>query len=247
MYRNEREQEIIRILEDKKFASVKHLSDMLFTSESSIRRDLTAMESKGIVKRSYGGVELKSASGNVVPASMRAHNNVNAKKTIAKKAATLVTDGTVLFLDQSSSSLFVAQELMTKKNLTVITNNIDIITLLSATDFEVISSGGALSPKNRNCLIGDDAHRIFSEAYADILFFSTNALSYEGEITDCTREEVSLRNTMIKNAAEKIFLCDSKKFGKTSVFRQCSLTDVDGIISESDCTGLFGSFGIRIY
>ena len=71
MYKNEREQEILKILQTEKFASVKHLSDVLFTSESSIRRDLSAMESKGIVKRSYGGVELVEKSNHLPPLPQR--------------------------------------------------------------------------------------------------------------------------------------------------------------------------------
>ena len=247
MYKIEREQEILKILKEEGFAAVMLLSNTLFKSVSSIRRDLTAMEIKGLVKRSYGGVELNSNNSSVVPFSARTHLNITAKKAMAKKAAELVTDGCVVFLDQSSSSFFVACELLSKKKLTVITNNVDILTTLADSTFDIYSSGGYLSPRNRNCLIGDDAHRIFAETHADILFFSASSLSFDGEISDCTREEVCLRDTMIKNAAEKIFLCDSKKFGKTSVFRQCSLTDVDAMVSEADCTGLFGSFGIRIY
>ena len=234
MYRNEREHEILKILARENYATVKQLSQWLYTSESSIRRDLTSLENQGMVARSYGGVELVRNSSQVIPFSTRAHHNISAKKVIAQKAAGLIHDGDIIFLDQSSSAFFVACELVKKAKVTVVTNNIEIIALLSQSDIEVISSGGKLSHSNRNCLIGDDANRIFSEVHADMLFFSAKALSKEGIIYDCVREEVCIRKTMLANAERKIFLCDSEKYDRLAGYKQCTVKDIDCLITEID-------------
>ena len=86
MYRNEREREIMNILTQHDYMSVKQLSSLLFTSESSIRRDLTAMEIKGLVRRTYGGVEIASADSRIIPFATRLHHNIAEKKAMAKKA-----------------------------------------------------------------------------------------------------------------------------------------------------------------
>lgn len=232
MYRNEREQEILTHLEAEGYASVKQLSTMLYTSESSIRRDLTSLEKQGLVTRSYGGVTYTRHSSTIPAFSLRAHHNIAAKKIMAQKAAKFIQDGDIVFLDQSSSAFYVAYEVIKKQNITVVTNNIEIITLLARSETEVISAGGKLSKNNRNCLIGDDAHRIFREIRANVMFFSTKTLSDDGIIYDCDREEVCLRNTMLANARHKIYLCDKEKIGKCSGYRQCLLDNCDCMVSE---------------
>lgn len=242
MLKNEREREILNILKSKDgFITVKELCSILYASESSIRRDLTSLENKGYIKRTYGGAELITNYSHVVSFNQRAFHRVDAKKIIAKKAARLVKDGSIIFLDQSSTSFYLAGELISKHSITVITNNIEILYLLSGSDIKVISSGGYLSNENRCCLIGPDAQSVFENVYADMVFFSTKSLSEDGIISDCTREEVALRNIMLKNATKKVFLCDSEKFGTKSAYKQCSLTDLDYMISDNDKASKFNN------
>ncbi|MBQ7097052.1 MAG: DeoR/GlpR transcriptional regulator [Clostridia bacterium] len=240
MLKNEREREIINFLKTEDgFVTVKTLCEKLYTSESSIRRDLTALEQKGIIKKTYGGAELVKSFSNVVSFIKRSHHNINEKKIIAKKAKSLLRDGDIIFLDQSSTSFYLANEIMSDSTLTVITNNIEILSLLSNSALRVISSGGILSSENRNCLIGADAHSIFENIRAHKVFFSTKSLSEDGIISDCTREEVLVRNVMLQNSEQKIFLCDSEKLGTKSPYKQTTLNHVDFLITENDNAVIF--------
>ncbi len=233
MLSREREQEILNILKASKgFISVKQMCDTLFASESSIRRDLKALESRGLIKRSYGGASIEVSASSIVNFNRRWEQNAEAKKAIAKKAVKLIKDSDVVFLDQSSTSFYVASEIITKSSITVVTNNIEIIMLLADSSVKVISSGGFLSNDNRNCLIGGEAQRTFENTYADIMFFSVKAVTDDGDVTDCSTEEIAVRHSMMKNAAKKVLLCDSSKFGKRAVFKQCTIEDVDLVISE---------------
>ena len=242
MFKNEREQEIMKVLDENDYVTVRALSDILYTSESSIRRDLSELEKKGFVKRSYGGVEKAKSSAKIIPFSTRVHHNIREKKTIAKKAVSLISDGDIIFLDQSSSSIFVAKEIVSRKKLTVVTNNTEILSILADSSCIVYSSGGRLSNTNKTCLIGEDAHGIFNNIHADWLFFSAQSVTSDGIIYDCTREEVNIRNTMMNNSAKNVFLCDSEKFDAFSGYRQCSLAEVDYLISETDCREKFKAF-----
>ncbi|MBQ8526405.1 MAG: DeoR/GlpR transcriptional regulator [Clostridia bacterium] len=243
MLKNERENEIFQILSERKFITVKELSRMLYASESSIRRDLTSLEKKGMAKRSYGGAEIVLNTGNVAPFSQRALHNIDEKKHIARKVAALVSDNDIIFFDQSSSALFAANEIRNlKKNITVVTNNLEIAALFTSTDFEVHIAGGYLSPNNRNCILGSDAAASFKNFYADILFFSSRAISHDGIIYDCNREEICIRNTMLEYSKKKIFLCDTEKIGKNAGFRQCSLSDTDMLVTEKHPEDIPDSF-----
>ena len=172
MLNREREQEILSILKTTNgFVTVRQLCESLFASESSIRRDLKALETRGLVKRSYGGAVLESNYSNIVTFNHRTRQNISAKKEIAQKAAGLIKDGDIVFLDQSSTAFYLAGELIDRSNLTVVTNNIEITMLLANSKIRLISSGGFLSNENRNCLIGGDAQRTFENIYADVAFF----------------------------------------------------------------------------
>ena len=74
MYKNEREHEILKLLSSEGYLTVRQLSKLLYTSESSVRRDLASLENQGMVIRSYGGVELVKNSSQIIPFSTRAHS-----------------------------------------------------------------------------------------------------------------------------------------------------------------------------
>ena len=243
MLNKEREQEILSILKKTNgFVTVKQLCEGLFASESSIRRDLKALEQRGLVKRSYGGAGLANNYSNIVTFNHRTRQNADAKRGIAQKAAVLIRDGDVIFLDQSSTAFYLAGEILNRSSLTVVTNNIEIMMLLSGSKIKLVSSGGFLSDENRNCLIGSDAQKTFERVYADIMFFSVKAVSADGVVTDCSREEVVVRDTMLKNAAKKVLLCDSSKFDSKAPFQQCRLEDVDILISEENTAQHFAAY-----
>lgn len=243
MLNKEREQEIVNILTATNgFVTVKHLCDTLYASESSIRRDLKSLEAKGVVKRTYGGAELVNSFPAIMNFSRRSQNNIHAKRAIAKKAAALVEDGSILFLDQSSTSFYLAEALTARPSVTVVTNNIEIMMLLSNTGLHVISSGGYLNSDNRNCLLGPDAERTFRNIYADTVFFSVKSVTDDGIVSDFAREEVTVRGCMLDNAARRVFLCDSTKFGTRAAYTQCMLTDVDILVAEDDTAARFSHF-----
>lgn len=247
MHNKEREQEILNILKSENgFVSTKQLCAILFASESSVRRDLKSLEERGLVKRSYGGAVLENNYSNIVTFNHRTRQNINAKREIAQKAAGLVRDGSIIFLDQSSTAFYLASELIDRSSLSVVTNNIEIMMLLANSKIRLISSGGFLSNENRNCLIGSDAQRTFENIYADVMFFSVKAVSEDGVVTDCSREEVAVRDAMLKNAAKKVLLCDSSKFDRRAPFKQCELKDVDVLISEVDRAQHFAAYTDRV-
>ena len=92
MYQNERELEIRKILAQKGYASVQELSQWLYTSPSSIRRDLTTLEKRGLIKRSYGGAELITSSTNVTAFGARSDDHLPQKQAIAVSVITAARD-----------------------------------------------------------------------------------------------------------------------------------------------------------
>lgn len=246
MLKKERESEIVNIIRERGgYMTVRDICQKVYSSESSIRRSLACLEEKGIINRLYGGVELIDDFSDITEFKKRAYHNSIQKRRIAEKAAELINDGEIIFLDQSSTAFYLAREISDRKNITVVTNNMEILNILSVGKANVISSGGMLSRENRTCFVGTDACRTFENIFADKVFFSTKAINNKG-IYDCNSEETAVRYAMIKNAETKIFLCDSEKVGKSAHFKQCDINETDYIISEkypdtlnlSDCQNL---------
>ena len=235
----QRENQILDILEKNGPTSIHELCRKLYLSEATMRRALSQLAGKGLVRRTHGGAERLKTFTNAGPFGNRISMQAAAKREIAFKAAQLVPDGSIVFLDQSSTAYHLAEALMEKRDLTVVTNNIEIARLLSQTSFRVHVSGGQLCSTARNCMVGEDAHQIFLSICADFAFFSTRSFSADGIISDCNRDEINLRNAMLKYAKCKVFLCDSSKFNTSAGYIQCALQDLDVFISEGNAASAY--------
>lgn len=233
MKTNEREEKILTILRQQRFASVSYLASTLYTSPSSIRRDLSQLQNAGLVRRNYGGVMLCDTEHTAPPASVRLETNKADKKRIAKKAAALLRDNCTVFLDGSTTASYLAEHLAGFSGVTVFTNNLQTAADLIARSVDTYCIGGH-SVNHSQIMAGSYAEDMVNRLHADFFFFSSFALSDDGVISDCTAEENSLRRHMLGNASCRIFLCDSSKFHRTAAHRLCTLDDVDYFFSDQD-------------
>ena len=239
----ERKREILRLAEENGYVKVEYLARRLHISESSIRRDLLSLEANGDVRRTYGGAEPTRGGARLIPYDLRAHQNEGQKRTVASLAASLVSDGDVVFLDGSTTAFYLVDHLSKLHGVTVVTNGLSAALALSGTQVRLLSTGGRPNPDNPSALVGPYAERLISEMHADVVFFSAQSLSLDGEITDCFEEEIALRRLMCRRASRRVFLCDGSKLGKTSPFSLCEVGDVDTVVCDLPAPdGIAGAF-----
>lgn len=227
----DRQQEILALVAQRHFASVREIADSLFTSGATVRREIKKLESKGILKSVYGGVVLTEYQKTPVPIYLRDSENSASKEKIAQEAAKLITDNQTILLDSSSTVRRICRHITKRKNLTVITNNLRVCEELKNSDVKVICTGGSLIPK-RECFVGHFTEEFIKKVKADILFFSSQGLSNNGDITDSSEEEIALRKVMFASAKQQVFLCDSSKIGKDFPFTLCNSAEVSQIIFD---------------
>ena len=122
----ERKSEILTILQKEKSVLVAELSQKYGVTEETIRRDLDKLEKEGYVKKTYGGAVLKQKINEDIPFKIREKTNIVQKQKIAKAVAQMIEDGESIMLDSSSTSLMVARNLKQYKDLTVITNSVEV-------------------------------------------------------------------------------------------------------------------------
>lgn len=232
MKTNEREQAIIALLRERGFISVQELSERLYISPSSIRRDLTRLEALGVVKRNYGGVVATGGNPMAAPIAMRSEINKAAKRAIAKKAAMLLRDDMSVLLDDSTTAAAMLEFLAERRNISLFTNNVE--TAMAATERGIRSYllGGALPTDSATVTVGKFALDMLRSIHADICFFSASALSEDGELFDSTESHNLLRREMLARSTVRVFLCDGSKFLRTSLYRSTSLDEVDYVCTD---------------
>lgn len=231
MIKKERQDAIFKIVRERKYCTVNYLSKQLFVAPITIRRDLKEMETAGLVVRCYGGATVPEHENREVPFELRSKSNAPIKETLAKKAAMLITDGDVVFLDASSTVSHLTKYLSEDMNITVITNSTLVAEKLKEKRITCYLTGG-MSVENSYALVGSLAEKAVAELYANICFFSAQGIDADGVISDQSELESALRRLMVKNSKKQYFLFDGSKYKKRFAFKICTAQDISSTITD---------------
>ncbi len=232
MIGTERQLQILEYIRNHEAISVRQVVEKFYVSEATARRDLSALESTGLVRRIFGGARLVIGSEQQVPLFVRQQENQQEKAQLCEKAAAYIKDGDVIFIDASSTTAHLLPYLKKFKDLIVITNGITTAHLLGEMNVKVYVTGGLLI-NNSSVLIGNDAEAFIDKLNADVCFISCKGLSYDGKLTDTSYEETQIRKYYLKNAKKKILILTSNKIGKTYMHTLCRKEDVDVIVTTA--------------
>ena len=181
------EKTVLSLLERQQYASVEELSAALAVSASTTRRILEGLQNRKLITRTHGGAKLNDANNAAPSFTFRIHQNLFEKKKIALSAIKLIKDGDIIFLDGSTTAYCIAEYLGEFRNIKVITNGIETLSLLSQNRIPAYSTGGEVSAENPAVLAGGYAEDGVRNFFADIVFFSARALDTEGRITIVSR------------------------------------------------------------
>ena len=223
---SQRQKQILELLQTHGFLTVEKLSELTYTSPSSIRRDLAKLQNLCLVRRTHGGVTVLAENNQPIPLNNRMTQNVKGKRIIAQKAAALLQDGQTVMLDGSTTAGFLIPYIARKKNIRLFTNN--MLTAINAINHGISTHCiGGDSVNHSAVLAGEAAYEAAAQLCPDILFFSSRSIDRNGKISDPTQEENYLRSIMLRNARQRVFLCDSEKFNRQSMYVLTMLDDVD--------------------
>lgn len=232
-----RQKQILDLLNENTYMTVDRLSKSTFSSPSSIRRDLTKLQNMCFIKRIHGGAEILRGTNSPAPFDNRLMQNAAGKRLIAKKASEFLSDGQIVMLDGSSTAAFLVAHIAKFKDITLFTNN--MLTAVNAINYGIKTYCiGGKSINNSVILSGEQSYKAANEIHSDILFFSSHSLDKNGIISDPTEEENYLRSIMKKNSSKSIFLCDSGKFNRKSVYTLTSLNDLYAAVFDKPYIGL---------
>ena len=230
MLEYERLDHILAMLRRTQTATVKELAQKLCASEATIRRDLNALEARGLVRRLHGGAALVDGLNHELPLALREQQNVEGKRIIAARAAQHLQDGQVVFMDASSTVMFLIRHLEGFKELTIITNGMKTAQELRALDHRVYCTGGLLL-HNSHAYVGEYAADFVRHFNADLMFFSSRGFTDTG-ITDASAEETHVRKAMLEQSRKHVFMGDCSKRGQVYCYNLCTAAQVDALITD---------------
>lgn len=229
----ERRNKIEEIITKNKSVLVLELAKQFEVTTETIRGDLEKLEKQGVLVRTYGGATLVEGSDADMAYTERAAVNAEGKERIGQRAARLVKNGETIFLDASTSSLYVAKNIKDKSGITVITNAERVVAELAGCEnIKVICTGGRLVPKNMSYCGRTAEETIRTKYYANKLFFSCRGATILRGLADSTEEDAEIKKAMLERSETSVFLCDYKKLGKLGVPIISDLKSIDIVITD---------------
>jgi len=230
----ERRNIIIQKLNQEGRVIVSDLSAQFGVTEETIRRDIEKLEGEGIATKTYGGAISNGSSTSDLPYTIRKKSNVDLKIKIAEKVAALINDGDHIMLDASSTSIYVARQIKSRKNITLITNSVEILLeLADKTGWTILSTGGSLR-EGAYSLSGSSAEKMVRDHHVDLAICSAKGIDNSMGITDSNEKDAEMKKAIFNAANKKILAIDHTKFDKISFIKVCEIRDVDVIVTDEN-------------
>ena len=232
LFAEERREQIIKLLAEQSKLLVPNLCDIFDVSPATIRSDLRDLESEGRLKRTHGGAIPIGKAGFEPDSHSKEVEKIDEKIKIAVYSAGLIEDGDIVALDTGTTTLELAKRLTDKKNLTIVTNDVNISMYLEAnSNANIILLGGTVR-RGFHCTTGIMTINSLKDLNVDKAFMATNAFSLEKGFTTPSFEHAEVKKAMLSIASQNIMLMDSSKFGRVSFVKFASLGCVDRIVTD---------------
>lgn len=230
---NQRRTKILNLLREDGHAKVANLSKLFSVSEVTIRQDLEVLEEMGYIIREHGGAMLKDVGDFAKSGKLFNQTHMDQKKEIAAKAVKLIEEGDSIILDSGSTTTEIAKLLLEFKQLTVITNAINIAYILGENPgINLIVSGGEFKAPTLS-LTGELAASLFKGIHVDKLFLATAGISNDMMLTYPSYSDLIVKSSMIRASGKVFLVADSSKIGNSSFASLGQISLVDALITDS--------------
>ncbi len=229
----ERRQLILRILEEQAGIKVTDLAQQLEVSEGTVRNDLAALDEDQQITRVRGGavVRAKQTNSNQLIAA-RSRVNFDAKQRIAQWAAGIVENGDSIILDASTTVLHMAEFLQSRRDLTVVTNGLEIARRLAESPSNTVILVGGILRNDGNAVTGLLGTNLLQDLHIRTAFVSCVGFSLESGLMESDIAQAQIKHVMIQSAQRVVALVDSSKFNHIGLTSFASLHDIDHIVTD---------------
>ena len=232
MYATERHQQILETARSRGRVEVAGLARELAVTPETVRRDLTALERRGVLRRVHGGAIPVERLGIEPGVADREGHAAGEKERIARAALNELPDGGSVILDAGTTTVRLAELLPTDRELTVVTHSIPVASILVSRPNLTLHLLGGVVRGRTLAAVGAWTKAQVSEIYADVAFMGTNSISVERGLTTPDLAEAAVKRALMNAARRVVVLADHTKFGRDDFALVAPLSDVDTVITD---------------
>lgn len=232
MIPNPRQNDLLQEVRARGSVSVEALAEKFGVTLQTVRRDVQRMAEAGLVARFHGGVRVPSSTTENIAYRQRQALQADGKARIAKAIAARIPAGSSLFLNLGTTTEAVARELLHHKGLRVITNNLNVATLLSDnTDCELVMVGGTVRARDRG-VVGEAAVDFIRQFKVDIGLVGISGIESDGTLRDFDYREVMVARAIIEHSRQVWLAADHSKFNRPAMAEVARLQQLDLLFTD---------------
>lgn len=232
MNQAERHQFILERLTKETYAGVDQLANEMTVSTMTVRRDLYLLDKSGLIARYHGGARLNTSLIGEICYAKKNTQHIHEKKLIAGRAAELIVDGDVVFLDSGTTTGEIARSLCGKnREITVITNDLNAALILTGSGVNLIILGGVVH-KGTQSVISHSEEQDLKRYRFSKAFIGTPAIDRELNFYTPTMDKYYVKRTVIQNSLESYLVADASKFYGQSLCVVGKLPEFAGVITD---------------
>lgn len=230
--RNYRLKQLEETILENETVSLEELRESFGVSMNTIRRDIAELLRRGNIEKVYGGVCAKRKTS-LLPYDQRHIIHLELKQRIGRKAAELIADGDVIYLDSGTTTLELIRAIQGKKRITVITGNLNAIDeALPFSNINVIATGGQLDRKT-NSFVGLQVVQELRSYNIKKAFLAATGISLENGVTNSSLLEYEIKKAVVDRCDHNYLMVDSSKFGVSALTTYAQIRDFEAIVTDS--------------
>lgn len=228
LFIEERRQQIIEQLKRDGRVQVKELAEQFRVTEDSIRKDLRFLEKQGLVNKTYGGAVLPAKVTGFVP--YRERGMTERKKPIARAAVALIKPGDTIFIESSSYTNLMFDEMAELPGVTVVTNSIYGLPEL-VRKVNVIHLGGTIHREDESSG-GPFALQLLQQMNFDKAFLKPAGITADWKVTTGFQESLAIKKTAVAQAQQVVLLVEEQDWGRPGIYNVCGMDEIDVVVTN---------------
>ncbi|WP_314154273.1 DeoR/GlpR family transcriptional regulator [Rouxiella badensis] len=231
MKQTQRHDAIVELVRQQSYVSTEELVEHFAVSPQTIRRDLNDLAEQNKIHRHHGGAALPSSSVNA------AYNDRNLmcsyqKARIAARAASHIPDGSTLFIDIGTTPEAVAHALINHRDLRIVTNNLNVATLLTPKeDFRILLAGGEVRSRDGG-IMGEATLDFISQFRLDYGILGISGIDMDGSLLEFDYHEARIKRAIIENSRNVMLVTDHSKFGRNAMVNLGNMSLIDSMFTD---------------
>lgn len=230
---NPRQLNLLGVVRSRGSVTVEKLAEKLGVTLQTVRRDVHRLDEAGLLTRFHGGARVPSSTTENIAHQQRESLNARGKTRIARAVAADIPNDCSLILNIGTTTEAVAHALLHHTGLRVLTNNLNVATILSRNPAcEVIVAGGVVRARDLG-IVGEAAVSFIEQFKVDIALIGISGIEDDGSLRDYDYREVRVAQTIISHAREVWLVADSSKFNRPAMVAVASLSQIDRLYTDA--------------